>query len=159
MNNSRTIQTSQSPDLVTHKVLIDGEELSGVYQVKNIAIEKEINRIPFAQLVIVDGEAATQDFALSNEDLMIPGKELEITAGYHNDEETIFKGIVIKHSIKIRDSVSVLVIECRDAAVKTTIGRKSSYFYESTDSDIIEEILGNHSLDNDIENGSPGSLQ
>lgn len=151
MNNSRTIQTSQSPDLVTHKVLIDGEELSNAYQVKNIAIEKEVNRIPFAQVVLVDGEAASQDFALSNEDLLVPGKEIEITAGYHSDEETVFKGVVIKHSIKIRESVSVLVVECRDKTVKTTIGRKSSYYYESKDSDIIEEILGNYSLENDIE--------
>jgi len=151
MNNSRTIETSKSVDLVTHKILVEGEELSSVYQVKNIAIEKEINRVPFAQIVIVDGEAATQEFKLSNEDLLIPGKQIEITAGYHNDEETIFKGIVLKHSIKIRDSVSVLIVECSDETVKATVGRKSKYYYDSTDSDITEEILGAYSLENDIE--------
>lgn len=151
MNNSRTIETSNSPDLVTHKILVEGTELSSVYQVKNIMVEKEINRIPFAQIVFIDGEASSQDFALSNEDLLIPGSSIEINAGYHSDEETIFKGVVIKHSIKIRESVSVLIVECRDEAVKTTIGRKNSYYYESKDSDIIEEILGNYSLDKDVE--------
>jgi len=151
MNNSRTIQTSKSADLVSFTILIDGSEIPSEYQIKNIIIEKEVNRIPFAQLVIIDGEASSQEFKLSNEDLVIPGKEIEIKAGYHNDEETVFKGIVIKHSVKIRESVSVLVIECKDKTVKTTVGRKSSYYYDSKDSDIIEEILDKYGLEKAIE--------
>lgn len=151
MNNSGTIDTPKSADLVTFTVLIEGEELSATHQVKNIVVEKEINRIPFAQLAFQDGEAATQDFLLSNEDLLIPGKKIDIKAGYHNDEESIFKGIIIKHSLKIRENASMLVIECRDEAVKMTIGRKNSYYYESTDSDIIEEIGGKYELDLDVE--------
>ena len=151
MNNSRTINTARSADLVTFKILIEGTELSAVHQVKNISVEKEINRIPFAQIVFVDGEAASQDFSLSNEDLLVPGKKIEIKAGYHNDDETIFKGIIIKHSIKIRENNSVLIVECRDEAVKLTIGRKSSFYYESKDSDIIEEIIGKYGLENEVE--------
>ncbi|MAZ28360.1 MAG: type IV secretion protein Rhs [Cytophagaceae bacterium] len=155
MNNSRTIQTSQSPDLVTFKVLVEGEELSAVYQVKSISISKEVNRISKAQLMIFDGEAASQDFKLSNEDLFVPGKKIEIKAGYHNDEETVFKGIVIKHSIKIRDSVSALLIECRDEAVRMTVGRRSAYYYEKTDSDIIEDIIGQYTgLSADVQSTS-----
>jgi Rhs element Vgr protein len=150
MNESQTIPTSQSPDLVTFKVLIDGEELSSVYQVKTISIEKEVNRIPFAQLVLFDGEASERDFKLSNEDLLIPGREIEIQAGYHNDEASVFKGIIIKHSLKIRDNTSVLVVECRDTAVKMTIGRKSSYYYDSTDSAIIEELINKYGLENEV---------
>ncbi|MCG2418345.1 type VI secretion system tip protein VgrG [Aequorivita sp. F47161] len=150
MNNSRTINTPRSADLVTFTILIEGVELSAVYQVKNISVEKEINRIPFAQLVFFDGEAASQNFELSNEDLLIPGKEIEIKAGYHNENETIFKGIIIKHSIKIRENNSVLIVECRDQAVKMTIGRKSNYYYESTDSDIIEEIISKYNLQSDV---------
>ncbi|MEM7186312.1 MAG: type VI secretion system tip protein VgrG [Bacteroidota bacterium] len=151
MNNSRTIDTPKSADLVTFTVLIEGEELSAKYQVKNIMIEKEVNRVPYALLVFHDGEAASQDFKLSNEDLLVPGKEIEIKAGYHNDEETVFKGIVIKHSIKIRENASMLFIECRDQAVKMTIGRKNSYFYDSSDSDIIDEIVSNHGLTAEVE--------
>ena len=151
MPNNRTIEIPRGADLVTFKILIEGVQISSAYQVKNISVEKEINRIPFAQLVFFDGEAASQDFNLSNEDLLIPGKKIEIKAGYHSDEETIFKGIIIKHSIKIRESNSVLIVECRDEAVKMTIGRKSNFYYESKDSDIIEEIIGKYSLDNDVE--------
>lgn len=154
MPNSRIIETSQSADLVTFKILIEGSEISSAYQVKNISVEKEINRIPFAQIVFIDGNAASQDFELSNEDLLIPGKNIEIKAGYHSDDETIFKGIIIKHSIKIRENNSVLIVECRDETVKMTIGRKSNFYYESKDSDIIEEIIGKYSLESDIESTS-----
>ncbi len=151
MNNSGVIQTSKSSDLVTFKVLIGGEELSKVYQVKSIMVQKEVNRIPIAQIVLVDGDPSARDFGLSNEELLIPGAEIEITAGYHSDEETIFKGIVIKHNLKIRSHTSQLIIECKDESVKLTIGKKSKYFYESTDSEIFEEIISSYGLDKDVE--------
>lgn len=151
MNNSGVIQTSQNADLVTHKILIEGTELSKTYQVKSIVVQNEVNRIPMAQIVLTDGEASERDFKLSNEDLLIPGKKIEITAGYHNDEETIYKGIVIKHSIKIKSGTSLLIIECKDEAVKLTIGRKSKYFYDVKDSEAFEEIIGAYGLQKDVE--------
>ena len=151
MNNSGVIQTSKSPGLITYKILIEGEELSTIYQVKSIAVTKEVNRIPTAQLVIIDGAAAKRDFELSNEELLVPGKKIEITAGYHSDEETIFKGIIIKHSIKIRANLTHLILDCKDEAVKMTIGRKSKYFYESKDSEIFEELIDKYGLEKDVE--------
>ena len=151
MNNTGVIQTSKSADLITFKILIEGEELSKVYEVKNITVSKEVNRIPTAQIILIDGDPSARDFQLSNEDLLIPGKEIEITAGYHSDEETIFKGIVIKHNLRIRANSAQLIIECKDEAVKMTVGRKSKYFYESSDSDIFEEIIGEYGLSSDVE--------
>ncbi len=151
MPEQRVINTSQSADLVTQKILVDGVELSKAFQVMNVLVEKEINRIPTAKIILLDGDPASQDFKLSNEDLFVPGKEVEIKAGYHSDEETVFKGLVIKHNLKIRTNQSYLIVECKDKAVKLTIGRKSKYFYESTDSDIIEEIIDSYGLEKDVE--------
>ncbi|WP_338839151.1 type VI secretion system tip protein VgrG [Flavobacterium ginsenosidimutans] len=151
MNNSDVIQTSKSADLVTHKLLIEGTELSGVYQVMSIVVHNEVNRIPMAQIILTDGDAAARDFKLSNEDLLVPGKKIEIKAGYHSDEETIYKGIVVKHSIKIKDKSSLLIVECKDEAVKLTIGRKSKYFYDVKDSDAFEDIIGTYGLQKDVE--------
>lgn len=151
MNNSGVIQTSENPDLVTFTVLVEGNPISGAQHVHSVSVAKEVNRIPTATIVVGDGSVSTQDFALSNEDLLIPGKKIEIKAGYHSDEESIFKGIIIKHNIKIRKNSSMLIIECKDEAVKMTIGRKSAYFYESKDSAIFEEIIGTYSLEKDVE--------
>lgn len=151
MNNSGYIQTAKTPDLITFKVMSGGTELPGKYGVESIVVEKEVNRIPYARIVILDGSIPEQDFKLSNEELLIPGKEIEITAGYHSEEKTIFKGVVVKHNIKVRSSSSYLIIECRDKAVKMTLGRKSKYFYDSKDSDIIEELIGNSGVNADVE--------
>ncbi|WP_299248457.1 type VI secretion system tip protein VgrG [uncultured Aquimarina sp.] len=151
MAEGSVIQTSKNADLVTHKLLVGGQELSKKYQVKTISIEKEVNRISTANIILIDGEPAKQDFELSNEELLIPGTEVEITAGYHSDEETVFKGIVIKHNIKIRTNGSYLILECKDESVKLTIGRKSKYFYENKDSGIIEEIIDAYGIDKEVE--------
>ncbi|MCR9173194.1 MAG: type VI secretion system tip protein VgrG [bacterium] len=152
MNNSGVIQTSKSSDLSTFTILSGGNAIPGTIQVMSISVSKEVNRIPVATLVMKDGDSAEQDFSVSNEDLFKPGTELEISAGYHSEEETIFKGIVIKHSLKIKGGTSMLIIECKDQAVKMTVGRKSKFFYESTDSDVFEEILGTYSdLTPDVE--------
>nr|WP_319509686.1 type VI secretion system tip protein VgrG [uncultured Draconibacterium sp.] len=151
MPENRVIPTARSTDLVSFKILVDGEELSSVYQILSIAVEKEINRIPWAKIILHDGDPASQDFELSNEDLFIPGKEIEIKAGYHSQNETIFKGIVIRHNLKIRLSGAVLIVECKDLAVKLTVGRKSKYFYESKDSEILEQVIASYSLENEIE--------
>jgi Rhs element Vgr protein len=151
MSPARNIQTSKSADLVTFKIVIDGNELPATVHVMNVSVEKEINRIPSAKIIVTDGDPASQEFAHSNSDQFVPGKEVEIKAGYHSDEETIFKGIIIKHSLKIRSGNSLLVVECRDKAVKLTAGRKSKYFADMKDSDILEEIIGTYSLQKDIE--------
>ena len=151
MPETRVIPTARSADLVTFKILVEGEELSSTYQVLSIAVQKEINRIPWAKIVLLDGDPAQQDFVLSNENFFVPGKEIEIKAGYHNEDETIFKGIVIRHNLKIRSDKAQLEIECKDKAVKLSIGRKSKYFYDSKDSDILEEIIGAHGLEADVD--------
>ena len=151
MSNTETINTSKSADLVTYKILIDGTELSMVYGVKSILVNKEVNRIPMARIVLQDGDASTRDFKLSNEDLLIPGKKIEITAGYHSDEETIFKGVIIKHNLRIRETGSQLLVECKDDSVAMTIGRKSKYFYDSKDSEVFEEIIGSYGLEKEVE--------
>lgn len=151
MENDVKINTSQNSDLVTFTVLVDDEAIPSTIQVLKFSVKKEINRLSQAQLVIIDGDAAKSEFAVSNEKYFIPGKKIELKAGYHSDEASIFTGIVIKHSIKIRQNSTYLVVECRDEAVKLTVGRKSRYYYDSKDSDAIEEIINKYGIGNDVE--------
>lgn len=151
MPEENRINTSRSADLVTHKILVDGEEVPAAVSVMNIMVEKEINRIPRARITMLDGDPASRDFSLSNRNLFIPGKQVEIRAGYHSDEETIFTGMIIKHALKIRSRQSFLIVECMDEAVKMTIGRKSRYFYDSSDGEILEQILDEYGLEHEVE--------
>src|SRR5262249_4435445 len=99
-----------------------------------------------------DGRAAGSDVPLSNAETFIPGKEIEILAGTSDDAVSLFKGVVVRQSIKVRDkSAPQLVVECRHKAQKLTVGRKSAYYFDQTDSDIISSLLGNAGIDADVE--------
>lgn len=152
---SQTLPGTQKTNLVTFTIKVSGQAISPTYQVASLLISNEVNRIPSARLAIHDGNAATQDFAISNEPTFIPGTPIEITVGYNSDESSLFSGIIVKHSLKIRgDSSTLLMLECRDKAVQMTVARKNKYYYNSTDSDAVESILGTYSLDKDVEDTS-----
>jgi Rhs element Vgr protein len=151
MANERTIPSDAPKSVSTFTLLSGGTEVSKAYHVLSITVTKEINRIPAATIILLDGEPAKESFDISNEAAFEPGKELEIKVGYRSDEKTIFKGIVIKHGIKVRKNNSVLIVECRDKSVKMTVACKSKYFSELTDSDIIEALIDSYGLDKEIE--------
>ncbi|MCB0396106.1 MAG: type VI secretion system tip protein VgrG [Flavobacteriales bacterium] len=152
MAETLTIPTQAATDLPTFKVLVDGEDIGGLFGLISIMVSKAVNKIPKARLILSDGDVALEDFEVSSGDMFVPGKEVEIKGGYHNIEDTVFKGIIIKHGIKsLENKNPVLIIELRDAAVKMTIGRKSKYFEEVADSDVIEEIAGEYGLQTDVE--------
>jgi Rhs element Vgr protein len=149
---SQTLPGTQNTELVTFTISINGEAIGPQYQVATMTVSKEINRIPYAKLIIYDGDAAAQDFAVSDEETFIPGAAIDIALGYNSDESAVFSGIILKHSLKIRrDKSPVLILECRDKAVKMTVARKNKYFYDSTDSDAVEQIIQDYGLDTDID--------
>ncbi|WP_347841216.1 type VI secretion system tip protein VgrG [uncultured Draconibacterium sp.] len=154
MPERRVIPTERSADLITTTVLVNGEELSSEYQILSITVEKEINRIPWAKIVLLDGDPAQQDFNLSNQQYFVPGNTVEVKAGYHSQNETIFKGLILRHNLKIRTTGALLIVECKDETVKMTVGRKSNCFYDTLDSDAIEEIAGSYGFPVEIESSS-----
>jgi Rhs element Vgr protein len=86
------------------------------------------NKIPHAVITFVDGSAAKGDFVLSSSTDIDPGAEVAISMGYKGTNEEIFKGIIVKHSVKLSGSNSYTTIECKDPVIKMTIGRKSQVF-------------------------------
>ena len=145
MSDDRLLPTSRSTDLPTFKVLSEGTELPGSVTVISIMVNKSVNKIPLARLVFEDGDAAEESFQLSSGQQLIPGKAIEIQAGYHSDVQTIFKGVVVKQQLRIKgESHSHLVVECKDKSYRLTVGRKNTYFNDQTDSDIMEQVIGGY---------------
>ncbi|MDD4190521.1 MAG: type VI secretion system tip protein VgrG, partial [Mangrovibacterium sp.] len=151
MPNERTIPSDAPKSVCTYTLLSDGNEVSKAYQVLSVIVNKEVNRIPSASIVLLDGEPARESFEISNTADFEPGKKLEIRAGYRGQEKTIFKGIVIRHGIKIRKTSSVLMVECKDETVKMTVACKNKYFKEMKDSEIIEELISSYGIAKDVE--------
>ncbi len=127
-------------------IKVDGSIIPDEHRVLSVRVEKKVNGIPVARIVILDGEAETGKFSASSSSTFVPGAQLTIQAGYESGTAIIFKGIITQQSIRINDEVgSALEIECRDNAIKMTVGRKCLSYSQQTDSDIISSIIGNYS--------------
>jgi Rhs element Vgr protein len=146
--------SERSTSLVTFKILSAGDDITTRISVVGIAITRMIGRVSSAVLTIADGDIPRQTMPVSDSDWFLIGKEIEIKTGYHMQEETVFKGIVVKHQVKVLKNKPIqLLVECKDTLIKTTTRRRSAYFYEQTDKDIIEQILSDYSgIETDIDN-------
>ncbi len=152
MSAAQTIPAANNASVLSFTIKIGGTAIPQSFNVVSAVVNKEANKIPGCHISILDGNAAGGNFPASNDALFVPGKELELWAGYSGTEEILFKGIIIKHSIKIREhSNPVLNIEVKDKCVKLTEGLHSKYFTEKKDNEIIEEILGTYGIDKDVE--------
>ncbi len=151
MSTERTIPSNAPKSVCTFTILSEGTAMPTTYQVASIIVTKEINRIPSATIILIDGDAASETFAISSAAEFEPGKKIEIKAGWSTDEETIFKGMVVKQNIRVKNTTSLLVVECKDETMKMAIAPKSKYFRDKKDSDIFDDLIGPYSLQNDIE--------
>ncbi|HTR00577.1 MAG TPA: type VI secretion system tip protein VgrG [Candidatus Acidoferrum sp.] len=134
----------ENGSLVTFTVKSGGKAIPDTFQVYSIHIEQAVNRIGVATVVILDGDPATEDFPASSSEVFVPGAEISIEAGYDNQNALVFAGIVTRQTLRVDEEVgSALEIECRDKAVKMTVGRKSASFANKTDSDVITTLIGN----------------
>ncbi len=150
------IPDARPTHLTTFTVKASGTPLGAEYQVVSIEILREINRVPKARVVLIDGDAAEQTFATSEQDVLIPGVELELLGGYASEETTLFRGVVTRHRVEVaRGGSTHLVIEARDPVFRMTLGRRSRSFSDLTDSDVMEQLVGAHpGLKSEIETTS-----
>lgn len=138
-----TIPNDSRKDVVSFDVLINGKPMNTGFQVLNIMVTNEVNRIPTARIVLRDGSAASQTFSISEGDVFVPGSTVDIKLGHDQHNDSVFKGVVVKQSLRAREGGdSTLTVDCRDETYRLTLGRHNHYFTDSTDSDAIRQILG-----------------
>lgn len=124
---------------------INGKAMDDTWQILSIRSEKAVNKIPWAHIELADGDMPNGDFPLSSADAFVPGATICINAGYGQQVDTLFKGVVVRHGIQIAgDNQSRLRIECRDATVKMTVGRKNANFINKKDSDVLSQLIGQY---------------
>lgn len=138
---------TEETNLISFSILSNGTEIPGTYQVLSIKLEQHLNRIAEAEIVLLDGNPASQTFEIAESNTFVPGAEIEIRLGYNNKNESVFKGIVVKQKISA-DTVSGsnITITCKDKALKMAINRNSAIFTDMKDSTAIEKIVGNNGL-------------
>lgn len=146
---TRALPIEQDTDLVSYEIEVNGAPMPNLYPLLSLEVIHEANRIPYARLTFADGDAASGEWVLSNEPYFTPGNEITILAGYHNQNEPIFSGIVISQSLKVRSQQLSLRVVCKDKNVQLTTTKKSRHFIDSTDSDAVRTILGEYEINAD----------
>ena len=131
----------------SYEVKVNGAVIPSDYNLVSLVVYNSINRLANARFIFLDGDASKADFPLSNKPDFVPGSTVEISAGYKGQNQLIFKGMVIKHSIKLKENKSTfLMIDCRHDAVKATKTRKNKIFTDQKDSDIFSSVLQPYSI-------------
>ncbi|MGZ8157298.1 MAG: type VI secretion system tip protein VgrG [Methylobacter sp.] len=135
--------------LVTVTLFSEGKTISPDYELLSVLVNCAVNRIPYAELVFIDGDAATGQFAISDSAVFEPGKKIEIKLRYEDEpesERTVFKGLVVMQEVNVEQTSSTLTVVLKDAAVAMTQGKNHRIFTKKTDTQIIKELLALHSL-------------
>jgi Rhs element Vgr protein len=137
---------NQPGGVVTFNVKVDGTAISDGIDILSIEVENYVNRIPVARIRLKDGDIATGTFEASSSATFVPGKAVTIEAGYDSNNKVIFQGIITRQNLRAGVTGTSLEVECRDKAVKMTVGRKSSTFSKQKDSDIISSMIASYGL-------------
>lgn len=134
------------------EVRVGGRPIASTYQILDIDVRREINRVPIAQVILVDGDLAAATFKGSEADDFTPGKPVELRAGYGTSNTPIFVGIIVSQGVRVRpDGTSMLVLTCKDRAAKLALTRTSAQYVNKTDSDIIKGLIASAGLTADVD--------
>jgi Rhs element Vgr protein len=130
--------------VVTPTILSDGKQIPPEYELLSIDVVKELNRIPSAQIVLIDGDLVRRKFLISDTDFFKPGRQVDIRLSYEGARggpTTVFKGVVVAQRVEAAARGTLLSVELRDAAVALTMVRRSAVYCDRADHAIIGAIL------------------
>lgn len=120
---------SISGDFIKYSIKIGGKTLDTSYPIQSIIVDKRINKIPYAKIVLHDGSIQSQTFSIANDKTFTIGATVVIQAGYDDGLAQLFEGVVAKLAIQSRSTgLSTLTVTCRDVAYKTTLAPKTMHF-------------------------------
>lgn len=141
----------------SYTIKVNNKELDTKYQVLNIHVWQEVYKIGRARISIIAGNSYLNTFEESEVSDFAPGKDVEISLGYDQTNAVVFKGLVLKHRIDIREgylnlaSRSLLVLECSDKAIKMTLGRKTALYEDKLDSEVITTLISTAGVDKTVD--------
>ena len=138
------VSIRETTDVVNLIIEVDGQALPRNVPVHSIEVIRQANRIPFAKIRLNDGLAAEGDFEYSSSNDFLPGNILTVIAGYADNTQPVFSGVILRQKVGIKSETSWLEVECRDPVVKMTLVKHTRYHEESTDSDVIQNLIGEY---------------
>ena len=87
--------------IVECAIFCKGKSLASTSEIISADVEYRINSIPKATITITDGDMPTGKFELCEGDLLKPGEEIELKAGYSTNLNSVFKGVITRLGISV----------------------------------------------------------
>lgn len=106
--------------LVTLRITVDGRPVDSTLEILSVVTESPVGGNPSAVVRIRDH--GTEGFPVSESSVFLPGASLSISAGYDEQTDSIFSGVIVTHSLVTEATQGfVLEVECRNATVVESI--------------------------------------
>jgi phage protein D len=135
--------------MVTATIIANGNVIPGTFQLLAFNSVKCANKIPYAQLVFIDGSAAQQDFFISGSSWFALGAEIEIQLRDDNqyNDITVFKGLAAGQNIQTGASGSQLNINLIDKSTRLNGARGNTVFTQKSTHEVFEQLLKRNNID------------
>lgn len=137
--------------LVRYTLLSEGKQVSCLQHVISVSTSNEFQKIGATEITIENVLLSKKDGLISDTDLFLIGKEIEVKAGYKEPSNSLFKGVVVKQALNYSQGQAKLIVTLKHKAYKMTLDRHSRSFEDMSDKDIIEELCGKYGLSADID--------
>ena len=150
MSDATPLDSLNEP--VSYSLIFNKKPLPLTFEVFSISVHKEVNKISRALIKFLGGDPKLNTFEEAESNLFKPGTEVEIKLGYDQSNTIVFKGIVEKNGISIREgfqefsSKRLLVIECVDKAIEMTKTFTSDIYEGKKDSEVITTLVAKTGL-------------
>lgn len=128
--------------VVTSTIFSGTSSMKATYRLLSIDVCTEVNRIPFAEIRLLDGNVLNQ-YEVSDGTFFEPGKPIGIKLRYEkeSDDIIVFEGVVVRQAMEWGAEGTVLVVGLKAIAVKLTSTRQSAVYTTKTDEAIIKALL------------------
>lgn len=140
--------------LVRFTLLSEGKKVPCLQHVISMATSSEFQRIGTAEIALENAPLPDKAGLISDSDLFLIGKEIEVKAGYKEPSNSLFKGVIVKQALNYAQGQAKLIVTAKHKAYKMTLDRHFRSFEDMSDKDIIEELCGNYGLKTDIDDAA-----
>jgi Rhs element Vgr protein len=131
-----------APDI---HISLNGAKMNPSYQVLSVDVCAEANRIPWAEVCLLDGDTAKRKFEISESGAFDLGTKIKISLTYVDKPSAtgvVFEGIVTRHAVELDSRGGQLLrVECRHPALYMTQERRSATFAGKSDVKVIKELM------------------
>lgn len=143
------LKKADGPVSITIKT--NGRTIDDTSQIARVQVDAGVGRIPEAQVVLMAGSIAENEFPEADGSDFKIGSEVSIAAAYGSGaDQTLFKGVILSKRLRVIRGAPRLELGCIDTAAKLTYTRKSALYEKKKDSDVMAQIIKDAGLTADV---------